>query len=98
MVAVAVRHHNIVQFGQIDSFRFAILCQDVRIVPGIEQNPFPAIFDESGIAPIFLHRRMLAKGIVQNRDSGLKRNPLGACVTGMKATDERKEQCEEPRG
>jgi hypothetical protein len=41
----------------------AIVRKDVRIVAGIEQYAFAVILDQCRESPVFLHRRVIAKGV-----------------------------------
>src|SRR5579864_9210129 len=64
VIPMTMRHNHEIQFGQVDSFCLCVLLKDVWFVSGVEQNALTAVFDQRGIAPVSLHRRSLAEGIV----------------------------------
>ena len=73
MVAVAVRHDDEIQLGEIDALGLDVVGEDVRVVAGVEQNPLAVDFDQGGVAPVLLRRRVLAEGVVENGDLRLRR-------------------------
>ena len=73
MVTVAMGHDREVELGKVDPFGLHVVCKDLGIVPGVEENAFATIFDERSKSPILLHRRGLAEGIVENGDLRLAR-------------------------
>src|SRR5215813_10340261 len=72
VIPVSMRHNDEIQFGQIDSFCFRIVREDVRIVSGVEQNTVTSVFHESRVSPVFLHLRSFTKGIVEHGDLCLR--------------------------
>src|SRR4051794_14383319 len=62
---------------QVHALGFGIAAQDVRVIAGVKQNTLAAILDKRGESPVFLHRRRLAEGIIQNRY--LRLRWFGAC-------------------
>jgi hypothetical protein len=77
VIAVPMRHDDEVQLRQVDALGLRVLRQDVRVVAGVEQDALAAIFHQRGVAPILLHRRALAKGVVKDGDLRLGR--IGGC-------------------
>ena len=78
-ISVVTIDHEI-QFGEVNPFCVSVPRKNVRVVSGIKQNSFAAIFDKSGIAPVFLHCRISAKGIVKHGNLGLPGN--SGCTRG----------------
>jgi hypothetical protein len=66
VIAVSVRHHNEVELRQVDALRFRILRKNLRVVAGVEQNPFPVVFDKRSVAPVFRHRGCFTECIIEN--------------------------------
>ena len=93
MIAVPVGHNDEVQLREVDVFRFGVLGENVGVVSCIEQNAFAAIFDKGGIAPVLLHRRSLAEGVIEDGDLGL--GWIDSCVgaTGVRGVSEKKQKC-----
>ena len=73
VIAVAVRHDDEVELGQVDALGLRILRQKVGVVAGVEQNALAGILDERGIAPVLLHRGKLAEGVIEHGDLRLAR-------------------------
>src|SRR6516225_11859838 len=68
-----MRHDCEVQLLQVDTLGLHIVREDVRIIPGIEQDTLAAILYQSREPPIFPHRGGLTKGIVKDGDLGRAR-------------------------
>src|SRR5262249_28839833 len=68
-----MRHNCEVKLFQVDALGLRIVCEDLRIVAGIEQDALPAVFDQGREAPILPHRGGLTESIVKDGDLGCAR-------------------------
>src|SRR6185437_7864907 len=95
MIAMSVRHHNQVQLPQVDALRFRVLRKNIGVVASVEQDSFSAVFDQSSIAPVFLHRGCFTQCIIENCDlriaSSSARHWSGGYCRGTR--DEKHEYC-----
>src|SRR5947207_2306130 len=81
-ITVAVRHDDKVQPGQIYALGFRVSRQDVGVVAGVEQDALPTVVDDRGVAPVLLHGRRLAEGVIEDDDLRLRR--IGAHCGGWR--------------
>src|SRR5262249_9404158 len=68
-----MRYNCEVKLFQVDALGLHIVCEDLRIVAGIEQDALPAVFDQGREAPILPHRGGLTESIVKDGDLGCAR-------------------------
>src|SRR6516225_6417786 len=94
---MAVRYDHEIQLGEVNPFCLGVALKNVRVVSGIKQNSLAAIFDKSGIAPVFLHCRIFAKSIVKHRNLGLLGN--GGCTRRRRiyAVGSQNQECDKKR-
>src|SRR6185437_12212599 len=69
-----------VELRQIHALGFGVLGQDVRVIAGVKQDALAAVLDERSESPVFLQRRGLAKGVIQDGDLRLR----WLCACGLR--------------
>jgi hypothetical protein len=93
VIAVPVGHNDEVQLGEVDVFCPGVLGENVRVVSGVEQDAFAAIFDKNGIAPVLLHRRSLAEGVIEDGDLGVGRTDTCARGRSVRSVSDKEQEC-----
>src|SRR6266545_1819232 len=63
VVAVTVRDHHEIDGSQIDPQSADILCEDIRVVASVEEDPLPVVLHKSREAPVSSEAGAAPKGI-----------------------------------
>ena len=57
-----------IEFRKVDTLGCDILCENLCIIAGVEQNALVAVLNICGEPPVLFHGGGLAEGIGENRD------------------------------
>src|SRR5207248_10721658 len=69
VVAVTVRQNDEVEALEVHASRLDVLRKNLGIVAGVEEDASASDFDQRRVAPVFFHRRILSKRVIQHCDA-----------------------------
>src|SRR5947209_6601941 len=72
MIAMPVRDDDKIQALEVNFQGFDVMSESFGIIPGVEENPPPAVLKQGCEAPILLQRGRLTESIVEDRDAVLR--------------------------